>query len=67
MPIKSAKVSFPRVTFFDEEKAVGIAKVNLGKDLALTKTIQILGDKGQWISVLDSDGIEASVVDGRLE
>src|SRR5713101_4317253 len=53
---------FPFVTFLDLNIVVSPLYIELGKDLCILQFINDIRNEGEWVLILDGDGIELSVV-----
>ena len=63
MTIPGLESCLPFVTCFDSQTVVSILEVDFAKVLGSSYSVHDLSDQWQWIPVLDSNGIQASVVD----
>jgi hypothetical protein len=65
MSVSSAKGSLPLVSFSYSDSMIGISKIDFREDDGTTETVEKLTDQRERVSVLDGDGVEASIVNAE--
>src|SRR5437667_5152493 len=67
MAIFRPECRLPFVSLPEPDAIVSVLQVQLAEDPGSVETVQQFTDQGQWVAVLDSDVVQASVVDTESE
>ena len=65
MSISGAKSSLPFISLSNPNSVVYIFEINLRENSSTAKSVKQLADQWKQITILDSDGIESSVVNTK--
>lgn len=65
--VAGAESSLPFFAFFNANEIVCSAEVEFSENTCISESVQSFRNEGQWISVLDCNIIESSIVDAESE
>lgn len=65
--VAAAKGGFPFVSGSDSNEVVRAAQIELGKESSFGKSVEGFGDEREWVTVLESELVEAPIVDAETK